>query len=103
MSAMNLENVSDEDLVAELMRRKTIISSIWNIEVDFRPLIEEDADCDDLSDDQIGEAAKILFEECSGGLEDVLGQRGNSYTSDRWYDLKEDILAKVRGSAPSLS
>jgi hypothetical protein len=102
MKTLVLTDVSDEDLVDELLRRRaTLVASLWNID-DVRELVGKDTDCADLSEEQVTEGALLLLTRVSDGLQDVLAERGNNYTAERWDDLKDEILTQIRGSTPDL-
>lgn len=98
MKTPALSDVSDEDLDDELLRlRATLVASVSNID-DVRKLVAKDPDCADLSEEQVTEGALLLLTRVSNGLQDVLAERGNNYTAERWDELKDEILRQTRGS-----
>ena len=99
-TAMNLSEVSNDDLVDELLRRSGLVASIWNTE-DTGSAIEEDEDCPELTDEQFEQAAALLLARSRKGLQEVLAERGNEYLATRWVMVKEEILEEVAPAAGS--
>jgi len=95
-----LAGIPTEDLVAEIMHRADVIPSIWNLD-DAKQLIVDDADCGDLTDAQAEEAARMFTSGVRDGMEDILGQRGNDYLSDRWQMDKAAILTGLEAGEPT--
>lgn len=95
----DLSLITDEQLKDELRSRGYALS-IWSKE-DVISLIHDDEDCAHLTDEQLQEAAQIALDEMGHGLENVLAERGNDYTADRWYgDLRGTVLAAIKDAAP---
>lgn len=89
----NLEDLSDQALVAELERRGHAVS-LWTAE-DFAGPIREDGDLQGRDEDFVESAAAQLRFRAQDGLTDILGQRGNDYLSDRWSELRNEVIAVV--------
>ena len=92
----DLNDATDAEILDEI-RARGIVASIWS-KADTTSPIEDDEDAADLSDEQLDRAAQLFLEGAEGGLTDILGQRGNDYLSDKWAELKDEILSAVRGA-----
>lgn len=92
-ASSNLESLPDQALIAELERRGHVLS-VWTPE-DFAGPIREDNDLQDRDESFIEGAAAQLGFRIQEGLRDILGQRGNDYLTDRWSELRSEVVAVV--------
>lgn len=97
---VNLASATDGQLIEELLRRQGLAASIWTVE-DALSAMRGDEDLEGKDDEELKPVALAFLAKVSSGLRDVLGERGNDYLSDRWFDLRERIMAET-GGAPRL-
>jgi hypothetical protein len=64
-------------------------------------MIADDDDCEDLTEEQVLKAAELAFGRFKR-LDDVLAQSGNDYTAERWLDYKDEVLAELKATAPTI-
>jgi len=96
---VTLLNATPEQL-KEALQAAGYVVSMWNKE-DVFTLIDEDDDFAHLSVEETEEAARCALDEMEIGLLEVLAQRGNDYTADRWEnDVKATILAQFPPQSP---
>lgn len=92
------EGITDDELLTEI-RSRGMVPSVWNVE-DVDSLIEEDDAAADLTPEQAKQAAQLFLDRVGSGLEDILGERGNSYLTDRWDEIGAEVISAVT-SAPA--
>lgn len=94
---VTLSGATDEQLIGEILRRQGLAASIWNVE-DALGAIRGDEDLEGKTDEELRPLALAFLMRIASGLQDVLGERGNDYLSDRWFDLRDKIAAEVGSS-----
>lgn len=95
-----LKQFDTDELIAEL-RTRNLVLSIWNKD-DFSPVILEDEDCADLTEEEVDQAADAALHEMKRNLEDHLGSKGNEFIADMWYaDVRDTVMDALRKGAPA--
>jgi len=92
MSVNDLSKATDDQLIEEVLRRKSLACSIWSIE-DVRPIVSED--CPELTDEQVVEVSAAFLKTIRRDLQDTLGSRGNEFIEDRWSIDSDAILSEL--------
>ncbi len=87
-----LSSISTEELIAELDRRTGVVCSIWT-KIDVLPLIDQDDRFADFDEETRDDIAIDFLETISGGLLDILGERGNDYTADKLEELADELAS----------
>lgn len=70
------------------------VVSSWS--KDDMGFLEVDDDLDHLSDDELDAFKPQIFERVSEGLGGALGERGNAYLADQWWQMRETIIADLK-------
>jgi hypothetical protein len=99
MAAEALKQATVAELMAELERRGGVCCSNWTVE-DARPVVEHDEECGGLSEAEVDEIAARFLAVASGGLRDILAERGNGYLADRWELERKRLLAERGAPGP---
>lgn len=86
-----LSGISTEDLIHELLKRPGLVCSLWDRN-DILPLMENDERFDDLDDADREDVAEEFLSEIGDRLLDVLGNRGNDYTGDKFGEMADYLL-----------
>lgn len=96
---ITLLNATPEQLI-EALRAHGYVVSAWNKE-DVFTLVDEDPAFEHLSMADTEEASRCALDEMEDGLKEVLGQRGNDYTAERWEnDVRDTILKQFGANGP---
>jgi hypothetical protein len=98
---ITLSKATDEQLLEEIRNRRQIVVSAWTVE-DTISLVQEDEDCEGLTDAQKEAVATMFLSHARGGLLDALGGRGNDYLGDRWAIDSAEMIDLATASGPKV-